>query len=282
MKTDGLQHPKTNRLMVILDLKRYEAVGILECLFGFASRWCDDGRIGKYTPAELAADIGWQGPPGVLIEGLTDAGFLDGQGDQLRIHDWTDHCAEYVKKRIKRRQGTGATGASKAPVSLSPAANGGQRQPTAANGRLPNPSLPNPSPPTAEVEGMLKLFRSLKGFAKPNRTTRRIEQMQALVELHGVDRLILAARCFPLEFKFSNENWTPNIDWLCKPGTIDKLTEGHYGAPRASARERLLRQVLRQGERKLEQTDDPTERADISEKMAAATRELGGKVEQVA
>ncbi len=65
MKTDGLQHPKTNRLMVILDLKRYEAVGILECLFVFASRWCADGRIGKYPPAEPAADIGWQGPPGV-------------------------------------------------------------------------------------------------------------------------------------------------------------------------------------------------------------------------
>lgn len=271
MKVDGINHPKTMRLALLLGIPKFTAVGILECLFAFSAQYADDGRVGKYTPEELAAYIDWRDDPFILIDALVSAGWLEGTGTQIRIHDWADHCADYITKRMRRR------------LDKETAANGGQRIPTAANGSLPSHSNSNLSTPSNEkIEEVFLLFRNLEGFTKPNKSDNRLRQVGDLILIHGMEKLRTVARCFPLTYEFSNMDWKPNMDWLVKPGTVDKLTEGVYGAPRLTDREKLLKRVVTQGIYKLGETSDPQERETISKTIADAEAELDGNCEGVA
>lgn len=129
--------------MAELGVNRREAVGMLQMLWEWASEYAPQGDIGRWSDAAIAAAVEWP----VLdfqkcVDALINAGWLDRcKRHRLVIHDWEDHCEEYVRKRLSRKHLEFAK----------PSANGRQRQTTADNGSLPCPALPGPSPAKAKA-----------------------------------------------------------------------------------------------------------------------------------
>lgn len=105
MLHDGFIHAKTVDLQRILGLNKYEAVGILECIWHFAAVNACDGGIGRHSNGLIAYWIGYLGDADKLISGLVEAGFLDVCDEsRLQVHDWFDHAPKYIKDRYRQRK----------------------------------------------------------------------------------------------------------------------------------------------------------------------------------
>lgn len=109
MKTGTLNHLKTKRLKRILGIPLYQVIGILETLWAVTAECTWDGGIGKYSDEEIAAALEWEGDTEKLIAGLVESGWLDKEGEtalgqvcRLVVHDWSDHCPDFIRKRIAR------------------------------------------------------------------------------------------------------------------------------------------------------------------------------------
>lgn len=99
MKRGTPDHPKTHDLAAALDLDRWGAVGLLECLFHFTAQYAKRGDIGRRSDAAIARGIGWGGKPEALVDAFVRAGWLDRCCcHRLRVHDWTDHCDQTVSR----------------------------------------------------------------------------------------------------------------------------------------------------------------------------------------
>lgn len=99
MKRGTPDHPKTRMLAARLNLKRYQAVGLLESLWHFAASYAKRGDIGKWSNSEIAAAIDWEGDPDELITALVASNFLD-ECDEFRllVHDWKEHADQTVMR----------------------------------------------------------------------------------------------------------------------------------------------------------------------------------------
>ena len=107
MKHTALSHIKTMRLQQQLGLRLYEAIGLLELLFQRTaeSAWLH-GEIGwNRSNADIGLLLDYVGDPEELIAALVSAGYLD-EHDTYRfvVHDWRDHCPQFVLKRIARAE----------------------------------------------------------------------------------------------------------------------------------------------------------------------------------
>lgn len=97
MKRGAPDHPKTKALAKRLGLRRWQVVGVLECLWHFTAAFAKRGDIGKWTDCEIAAALEWEGNCTELIQALVDTHWLD-RCDEFRllVHDWTDHADQTV------------------------------------------------------------------------------------------------------------------------------------------------------------------------------------------
>jgi hypothetical protein len=102
MKINTIEHPKMMHLMALLDVKRYEAVGIMETLWHFTARYARDGNLAKFGPKMIAAAIGWTEDADVLLAKIAEAGWLDKSqdGKVLYVHDWHEHCDRFVDRAL--------------------------------------------------------------------------------------------------------------------------------------------------------------------------------------
>jgi hypothetical protein len=178
MKRTASDCVKLWRLCRLLKIERYEAVGILECVWHFTAKNAPAGNIGEAAAdEELARWIGWKGDPKALIAALVEAGWIDRHDDErLVVHDWYEHCEDSIhsqlaragmrfwdgqepkpyklsadeKRKLSEKYGFWkdevAAAAGRQPKRRRPAA---EKQPAAAARRpsLPSPSLPSPSMP---------------------------------------------------------------------------------------------------------------------------------------
>jgi hypothetical protein len=102
------RHRKFARLTRLLGSAAL-ARGHLELIWEVAYENGDD-LLGDSGDVELLAQ--WQGEAGVLAAALVEAGFVDLDANEYRIHDLYDHAPEYVRKRADReaaRQEKGIT-----------------------------------------------------------------------------------------------------------------------------------------------------------------------------
>lgn len=103
MKREAINHTKMRRLARYLDIEIYSARGIMETLW---SATCDEapaGNIGKLSNEDLADIIGWKGDPAALTAAMVRAGWLDTtETYRLVIHDWPDHCQDYVHAKLAK------------------------------------------------------------------------------------------------------------------------------------------------------------------------------------
>lgn len=140
MKLNTIEHPKTAALARELDAPLLLAVGVLESLWHFTSRYARRGDVGRFTNAEIAAGIHWHMPdPTRLIASLIKTGWLDEAPDgRLRVHDWEEHAENWVKGLVARTESGTKSGTKSEPA---PPPSSGTKVPTPC---LSSPSLPMP------------------------------------------------------------------------------------------------------------------------------------------
>lgn len=94
------RHPKTSRLMALLEIPRAHAVGVLTCFWLWARQYAKSGDVSGFTPSELADAAMWHGDSVRFVGALESAGFLDplDPGEYgFIIHDWEDYGGKDVK-----------------------------------------------------------------------------------------------------------------------------------------------------------------------------------------
>jgi hypothetical protein len=98
-------HPKTKKLARLLSITRRDAVGLLHCFWWWALDYAQDGDLTSHDPSDVADAVDYAGKPEALLDALAGcgvgggAGFLDRNGDGLRIHDWHDYAGRLIEKR---------------------------------------------------------------------------------------------------------------------------------------------------------------------------------------
>ena len=145
------RHPKTKRLARTLGVSLPQAVGHLQYFWWWALDFAPDGDLSAFDADELADAALWDGEPGVFLQALEKAGFVDKKQARTYIHDWDDYAGRLVEQREaakgktrarvqkyrakkKAENGDGhVTRYGNAPVTLCNA-------PT-----VPNPTVPNPT-----------------------------------------------------------------------------------------------------------------------------------------
>lgn len=131
VKHTAVYHPKMNRLMRLIGRSRPSTVGLMEMFWIWVGQYCPDGNLTKVV-SDIESAIEWDGNEGDFLEALIGSGFVDDDNGRVVVHDWDDHCPEYIKKRRRR-----TTAADARTVD-------GQRPPMSA---LPNPTKPNLTQP---------------------------------------------------------------------------------------------------------------------------------------
>jgi hypothetical protein len=152
VKRQALSHIKTHRLMRLLQIPLYQAVGLLEVIWCHTEEHYQDGALRGLGAADIAALTGWQGDEDQLLSALVDAGWLDRLDDgTLLVHDWHEHCADHVHARLARLGSRFANGAEPRATKLGrrerhpTAPDGSRRQPTAPDGSRRQPTAPDGS-----------------------------------------------------------------------------------------------------------------------------------------
>jgi len=87
-----------------LEIRRAEAVGILECLWHWTAKFAPRGDIGRFPDVEIEDGAYWEGQTGRLVTALVDTGWVDRSEDhRLVVHDWHEHTDDATKKALSRR-----------------------------------------------------------------------------------------------------------------------------------------------------------------------------------
>ena len=113
MKRAAIRHPKTDALMAALGINRREALGLLTMLWDWTGQYAPLGNIGKFPDISISSAVDYQSAKaGKMIDALVSAGWVDrvDGDDRLVIHDWSDHCEEWVRKKLRGKLPHGKTG----------------------------------------------------------------------------------------------------------------------------------------------------------------------------
>jgi hypothetical protein len=105
VKREAFEHSKMKRLCRLLDLERWQGVGLLESIWNLAAKEAPRGDIGKLSDDDIALAIEYRGDETKLIEALVQARWIDRDpAERLVVHDWHEHCADSVHMQIARSQ----------------------------------------------------------------------------------------------------------------------------------------------------------------------------------
>jgi len=107
MKQAGYDHLKHGRLLAALGIEslgHWASVGIVESIWKFTARHAPRGDIGRCTPGEISRELGWtMTEPQHLLDCLVQAGWLEQHAEHGHVvHDWADHCEDFVHMRLAR------------------------------------------------------------------------------------------------------------------------------------------------------------------------------------
>jgi hypothetical protein len=268
VKRTAFNHTKTKRLMRILGVRHYTAVGVLELLWKLAADETPTGNIGKLSDDDIAAFIDWDGDPSALIHALVECRWIDEHPlHRLIIHDWADHCEDSVDMWVARHGLLYADGKPARGNRLSReerdkyaetvrtrAQESHKTTQNATSGALPLP-LPPPLPcgrkptasevsketsrrPDVRLQAFLDAWNSQCGSnpkaekltkTRQRKLTTRLSQGLTLAQFSEA-----AKRCGITAFLYGDNprGWVATLDWLIANDTnITKVLEGTYGEP---------------------------------------------------
>jgi hypothetical protein len=79
------------------------AKGMLDDLWNLAHEHAPQGDIGKFANKRIARTMAWFRDPDELIEVLIECRLVDRHDEhRLIIHDWPEHCGDFVHSRLAR------------------------------------------------------------------------------------------------------------------------------------------------------------------------------------
>lgn len=104
MLDSALTHPKMRRLSRELRIPLPWAVGTMQMLWVFAKEHYPAGDIGRADDIDIEEAVGWPVErSGELIPALIAARWLDtDEQSRLLVHDWADHCTDFVHLKLFR------------------------------------------------------------------------------------------------------------------------------------------------------------------------------------
>jgi len=96
-------HPKILLLAELLGIDRCYALGIVEALWHWSSRYAIDGELTKWSPKAIVCGVGYSGEADQLIESLVQSGLLDRTSDgRTGIHDVHEHADNTWKECLAK------------------------------------------------------------------------------------------------------------------------------------------------------------------------------------
>lgn len=102
MKREAVGCTKMKKLCRRLDLRQWQAVGILESLWFLAAKEAPRGDIGRLSNEDIALGLDYEGDADELIDALLD-GWLDkSEHHRLIVHDWHEHSDDAIDLRLAR------------------------------------------------------------------------------------------------------------------------------------------------------------------------------------
>jgi hypothetical protein len=175
MKRDAFNHPKTLDLASRLDITRAHAVGILTLLFDFCAMYSAQGDIGKHRNGAITRGCDWAGNPDEFIRALVDSGWLDEHPThRLLIHDWSEHCEQWVKLKLQKlgltflgvknpaeRSAINTAEHSAVPSAINTAEASASRDPNLAYPSLAKPSQAHTSQASTQAVGSAEVGSSV-------------------------------------------------------------------------------------------------------------------------
>ena len=104
MKRGATDHPKMYELSKLMNIPHALAVGYMELLWHFTSRYAPQGDIGRHTDERIAKACHYQGRASRLVSAMCAAGWLEVcPRYRLRVHDWGDHADQGVQRALKSK-----------------------------------------------------------------------------------------------------------------------------------------------------------------------------------
>lgn len=236
MKIGTTSHPKFKRLMKRLGVNQYEAVGILELLWGMAAQFADDGNLSRFDAESIAAYIGWEKNSDELVTALVECGWLDRSDNNLAIHDWADHMPNFLLDRRRKREQRDANRLGKDGKSSTCPGHSrnvtGQSYPTKPSPTKPSPTKPRKESANAEAvkpEEVFDYWNRSKATTKARKLT---DSRKRAIQLRLRDpdwpwREAIDLLPIPNRPGFK---WQPDIDWLVESDKhAYNIVEGKYG-----------------------------------------------------
>jgi hypothetical protein len=104
MKLNTFNHPKFIRLKRLLNRPACTCAGVLELIWAMASMFAADGDLSRFSAQEIADFCEYDGDAEELLRSLVESRWLDRAGDAVRVHDWIDHCPDYIADRMRKRE----------------------------------------------------------------------------------------------------------------------------------------------------------------------------------
>lgn len=252
MKLGTTDTIKFKKLKMKLNLRHWQAVGLLESLWRFAERNSPLGDIGRHPDDDIAAAIEWDGESFELIAALVECRWLDECDEhRLVIHDWADHMPTWLVGNLKRHGKEAVK-----PTPTKQRAKQATKQPTGqpamqptkevAEGTSQPPSYPvdtnpyqsNPkkdSLPEASSGGgeLLKAqdfvlnWNMTQGVRLCSKVTPKRIKSFAIRSRDPTWDWKTALGKFPLKC-FTEGDWKPDIDWFLRPDSVLSILEGKY------------------------------------------------------
>jgi len=98
-KRGTLDHPKTRRLARAIGLPRFAALGLMEAVWQWVSRYTPTGFLTEEDILDCADTVGFDGD---LSSVWVKAGLLDEVEGGFYIHDWHEHADDATKKALEK------------------------------------------------------------------------------------------------------------------------------------------------------------------------------------
>jgi hypothetical protein len=110
-KRGTLDHQKTFQLAAALGIPECYALGVLDAIWEWVSKYRHNGDVTGVSPSFVARAIHYPGDGDDLFRILIDVRFIDKLPDgRLLIHDWPEHSENSVHKYLKDHGETFADG----------------------------------------------------------------------------------------------------------------------------------------------------------------------------
>ena len=230
------------------------AVGLLESLWHWVARYAPDGDISRYSWAVIASGVHWRGDAEKMRDALVLCRWID-VGEMTLIHDWSEHCENYVRKILERRGMGFADGApTRKRLSENSRADVGTMSGQRSDNVRPRArALPSHAyiPPNPRSGGMTERGETDESFARfwaaYPRKVGKLAAARAFAKARGAERLEALLAALALQ-KTSGEWLRDSGRFIPHPATW--LNQGRWEdelRPAAGALEERLERSRRSG-----------------------------------